>query len=437
MENSDKLLNEETFIFPLNIKCIIIHKTIPLKLRSSFGTSHSSTTIRFNSFVQIIIKDEKLNLNNKLLYGIGESGLPPKKPGCYLADSNDICSYINDYFTFLNSILSNLDSIKTNLKQYIINFNKILRKNITLPNYIYILFYSLDNCPSNKYDYSNTSKNCIEGALLDLCGKITNLSLLDLLNIPPRETISTFYTVSISSDKEMIHCLNLGLKYTNYIKIKLNHDIEKSKHTLNLLNSKCKEYDIKNNRKCIWSIDLNSDFKNPRDCEKLINEVLVNYKERIYMIEQPFPVKFDDIKDNFEGWKKIKELGKKYNMIIYADESASTVESLEPLKEIVSGVNIKLEKCGGIRNGLKCIEKGKELNLKIWIGCMVGSSLLMNMSVVLTPLSTYSDLDGFLLVEEESQPAKGGFIWDAQNGIIKLCKDVGLGVTLKSQNELI
>ena len=107
------------------------------------------------------------------------------------------------------------------------------------------------------------------------------------------------------------------------------------------------------------------------------------------------------------------------------------------MKDIVSGVNIKLEKCGGIRNGLKCIEKGKEFNLKIWIGSMVGSSLLMSMAAVLTPLSTYSDLDGFLLVDEDSQPAKGGFIWDAENGIIKLSKDIGFGVNLKSKNELI
>ena len=59
MEQSGKILNKNTFIFPLKIECTIIHKKIPLKLRSSFGTSHSSTTIRYNSFVQIIIKDEK------------------------------------------------------------------------------------------------------------------------------------------------------------------------------------------------------------------------------------------------------------------------------------------------------------------------------------------------------------------------------------------
>ena len=154
------------------------------------------------------------------------------------------------------------------------------------------------------------------------------------------------------------------------------------------------------------------------------------------MIEQPFPIKFIDIKKNIEGWKKIKNLVEKNNMLSYADESASTLESIEPLKEIISGVNIKLEKCGGIRNGIKCEEKAKSLNLKIWIGCMVGSSILMNMAAVLTPLSTYSDLDGFLLVDEDSHPGKGGFTWDVQNNVIHLSKDIGLGISLKNGDEL-
>ena len=129
---------------------------------------------------------------------------------------------------------------------------------------------------------------------------------------------------------------------------------------------------------------------------------------------------------------------KKYNKIVSPKtKSASTVESIEPLKDIVSGVNIKLEKCGGIRNGLKCVEKAKELNLKIWIGSMVGSSLLMSMAATLTPLSTYSDLDGFLLVDEESQPGTGGFKWDADNGTIILSQAPGLGVRLKTKDELL
>ena len=431
MSAESVLLNRETFTLEQNITATITHKKIPLHLRTSFGTSHSSTTIRYNSFIQIIINDQ--NSKNKSIYGIGESGLPPKKPGCYLADCEDIKSYLSEYFTYLKTLLSSND-LNTKINLYQKTFENLLKSNVSLPNYIYILFYAMDNCPANNNDYSKAAHNCLEGALWDLSGKLTNLPVYELLKITIKNKKPTFYTVGISNDDEMIQSLNLGLKYTHHIKIKLNHDIEKAKHILNLIDNKCKEYENNKNIKCIWSIDLNSDFQDPEHCLKLIKEVLLNYKERIYMLEQPFPVKFDDIEKNINGWKEIKNFSEKNNLLIYADESASTIDSIEKLKDIVSGINIKLEKCGGIRNGLKCAEKANELGLKIWIGCMVGSSLLMNMGATLTPLSTFSDLDGGLLVTEESQPGKGGFIWNEKEGVIELSKDIGFGVVLKNEN---
>ena len=74
MENEETELNKITFDFPEDkIKLTLIHKKLELHLRSSFNTSHSSTTIRNNSL--IIIKIE----GQYNLYGLGESGLPPKK----------------------------------------------------------------------------------------------------------------------------------------------------------------------------------------------------------------------------------------------------------------------------------------------------------------------------------------------------------------------
>ena len=432
MSTESELLNQETFNLNKDITAKITHKKIALHLRTSFGTSHSSTTIRYNSFIQIIIFDQ--NLKNKQIYGIGESGLPPKKPGCYLANCEDIKSYLSEYFTYLKNLLS-LNDLKAKINTFYQNtFDNLLKPNVKLPDYIYILFYAMDTCPANKNDYSKAAQNCLEGAILDLIGKLANLPVYELLNITIKEKKSTFYTVGIPNDDEMIQSLNLGLKYTHHIKIKLNHDIEKSKHILNLLDTNCKKYENDKKIKCIWSIDLNSDFSDPELCLKLIKEVLLGYKERIYMIEQPFPMNFNDIKEKINDWENIKILSEKNNLLIYADESISTVDTIEKYKNIISGINIKLEKCGGIRNALKCVKKANELNLKIWIGCMVGSSLLMNMAATLTPLSTFSDLDGGLLITEESQPGKGGFVWNEKEGVIDLSKNVGFGVVLKNEN---
>ena len=103
------------------------------------------------------------------------------------------------------------------------------------------------------------------------------------------------------------------------------------------------------------------------------------------------------------------------------------------MKNIISGINIKLEKCGGIRESLKCYEIAKKFNLKIWIGCMVGSSLLMNIAAVLTPISEFNDLDGDLLVDDKSHPCVNGFKWDKENDCIVLSKLNGIGVELKNE----
>jgi L-alanine-DL-glutamate epimerase-like enolase superfamily enzyme len=48
------------------------------------------------------------------------------------------------------------------------------------------------------------------------------------------------------------------------------------------------------------------------------------------------------------------------------------------IQDYVHGVNVKLEKAGGIRGALLAADKALELGLKVWIGVMVGSCLNSN-----------------------------------------------------------
>lgn len=100
----------------------------------------------------------------------------------------------------------------------------------------------------------------------------------------------------------------------------------------------------------------------------------------------------------------------------------------------MSGVNIKLEKTGGIREALRAIHLAKEHNLKIWIGMMVASGLSSNIAAHLLPLADYGgDLDGSLLVEEESELFEGGFTWDTDKdrGTVYLPSLPGIGMRVK------
>lgn len=77
-----------------------------------------------------------------------------------------------------------------------------------------------------------------------------------------------------------------------------------------------------------------------------------------------------------------------------ADESCQDLEELETLPGRFDVVNIKLDKCGGLTEGLMMARRARALGLGIMVGNMVGTSLAMAPSYVLGQLCQIVDLDG-------------------------------------------
>lgn len=149
------------------------------------------------------------------------------------------------------------------------------------------------------------------------------------------------------------------------------------------------------------------------------------------MVEQPFPVSIGDAGDQ---WKLVKEEYTKHGINIYADESVSNSGDIETMKQYAHGVNVKLDKTGGIREALKTIEKTKSENLKLWIGTMISSQLAMTTASHLMPYGVgVGDLDGSLLITQATNPFEGGC--QIVNGEVILSEGPGIGVTLKQQNQ--
>ena len=74
---------------------------------------------------------------------------------------------------------------------------------------------------------------------------------------------------------------------------------------MEILNNECNKIP---NYKGKWSIDLNSDYSNPEEALKFIIEIVLKYKEKIYMIEQPFPINIiEQNEEEIKKWEKIKE----------------------------------------------------------------------------------------------------------------------------------
>ena len=132
-------------------------------------------------------------------------------------------------------------------------------------------------------------------------------------------------------------------------------------------------------------------------------------------IEQPLPA------DQLEDMKYIRG---KVHMPIFAEEACGRATDIPKLKEYFDGVNIKLDKSGGILEALRMIHAARSLGMKVMLGCMISSSVTVTAAAHLSPLVDYADLDGNLLISND--PFHGVRV---EQGKLVLPKGPGLGLT--------
>lgn len=88
-----------------------------------------------------------------------------------------------------------------------------------------------------------------------------------------------------------------------------------------------------------------------------------------------------------------------------ADESVLDLRELEALHHRFDVINIKLDKCGGLTEGLLMAKRARELGKKVMVGNMAGSSLAMGPAFVLGQHCDVVDLDGPLFLAEDRKPS--------------------------------
>jgi L-Ala-D/L-Glu epimerase len=108
---------------------------------------------------------------------------------------------------------------------------------------------------------------------------------------------------------------------------------------------------------------------------------------------------------------------------VIADEACRTESDVVRLADCVDGVNIKLGKCGGLREAQRMIGRARALGLRVMVGCRIESSLGITAAAQLAGLIDDADLDGAALLADD--PYDGATI---ANGVIRLPDRPGLGV---------
>ena len=108
---------------------------------------------------------------------------------------------------------------------------------------------------------------------------------------------------------------------------------------------------------------------------------------------------------------------------VICDESCVVATDIPRLVGVADGINLKLSKCGGLREALKMIATARSHGMLVMAGCMIETSLGITAAAHLAPLLDYADFDGAALLAND--PYVGATI---ANGEIRIPTAPGLGV---------
>lgn len=215
----------------------------------------------------------------------------------------------------------------------------------------------------------------------DLFGKIKRKQLHQLWNLDIARSPVTDYTIGIDTIGNMITKMKEQPWPVYKIKVGVDDDMEMvaalRKHT-----------------NAVFRVDANAGWS----LEQALQKIPVLKDLGVELVEQPLA------KDNWDG---MKTLFKESALPLIADESCVAETDIAKCHQHFQGINIKLTKCSGITPARRMIAKARDLGMKIMIGCMNESSVGTAAIAQLAPLADYIDMDGPLLLAEDTARGVG------------------------------
>ena len=94
---------------------------------------------------------------------------------------------------------------------------------------------------------------------------------------------------------------------------------------------------------------------------------------------------------------------------ILADESCQSAADIELCARYYDGINIKLDKAGGLTEALAMRREAEARGLKVMVGCMLSTSLGIAPAFLVAQGAGWVDLDGPALLAEDREE---GFLFE-------------------------
>jgi L-alanine-DL-glutamate epimerase-like enolase superfamily enzyme len=224
---------------------------------------------------------------------------------------------------------------------------------------------------------NKAAKASVDIALHDLVGKLMKRPWYQIWGFDASKTPNTSYTIGIDTPEVIRQKVKEAAPY-EMLKVKLGRETDKQMiETIR---------EVTNKPICV---DINQGWTDRQMALDMIHWL----KEKgIVFIEQPMAKeKIDD-----HAW-----LTAHSPLPIMADEAVQRLDDVLKCHQVYSGINIKLMKSTGMREGHKMLVLAKSLNMKVMIGCMTETSCAVSAAAQLAPMADWADLDGNLLISND------------------------------------
>jgi L-alanine-DL-glutamate epimerase-like enolase superfamily enzyme len=227
---------------------------------------------------------------------------------------------------------------------------------------------------------SGGARNAVDAALWELEANLAGCAVWQLAGLEPPRPLLTTMTIGADDPGKMAADAR-GLTRAKAIKLKLTGEADLDIERVRA---------VRKERPDVWiGVDANQGFS--RDNIGPLIPVLMDCK--VSLLEQPFA------RGREEDMR-----GMDFPLPTAADESCLDLSEVEALAELFDVINIKLDKCGGLTEGLMLAARARELGLKVMVGCMFSGGLATATGFVLGQLCDVVDLDGPISLVSDVSP---------------------------------
>ncbi|WP_049999179.1 dipeptide epimerase [Halococcus sediminicola] len=251
------------------------------------------------------------------------------------------------------------------------------------------------------------ARTAVSIALHDLAAKRLGVPLYRYWGLDPRNTPKTSFTIGLDTIERMREKTESAVEAGHTV-LKVKLGTERDREIIEAIRAEAPDVRLRVDANEAWT---------PHEALSNI-DVLADFD--VEFVEQPVPA------ENSRGLEYVHE---RSSLPIAADESCVTLSDISHMAERADIANIKLMKCGGLREAKRMVHAARAHGLEVMLGCMIESNAAIAAACQLAPLLDYADLDGSLLLADD--PYEGVAI---RGGDIDLAGVEGSGTGARSDD---